>query len=58
MTEKLYTISEVSNILNAHPDTIRTWDKKGKIKTVRVGNGWRRFPQSEIDRILGGDNRE
>lgn len=55
MTEKLYTISEVSNILNAHPDTIRMWDKQGKIRSIRVGAGWRKFPQSEIDRILKGE---
>jgi excisionase family DNA binding protein len=53
-TEKLYNITEASNILGYHIDTLRMWDRQGKIKSVRVGNGWRRFPQSEIDRILGG----
>lgn len=53
MSEQLYTISEVSEMLKAHPDTIRAWNRDGKIKSIRIGNGWRRFPQSEIDRILG-----
>jgi len=53
-TDKLYTTSEVSNILSVHADTIRMWDRKGKIKSIRVGEtGWRRFKQSEIDRLLG-----
>lgn len=55
-TERNYTISEVANILSVHVDTIRMWDAQGKITPIRVGNGWRRFPQSEIDRILQLDN--
>lgn len=52
-TEKYYTISEVSNLIGVHVDTVRAWDRAGKIRSVRIGAGWRRFPSSEIDRILG-----
>ena len=53
ISEKYYTISEVSNILGVHVDTIRMWDRQGKIKSVRIGNGWRRFPESELKKIIG-----
>ncbi|NOQ47614.1 MAG: helix-turn-helix domain-containing protein [Methanococcoides sp.] len=54
-SDKLYTISEVANIFNVHPATIRCWVSEGKIKAVRVGQGWRRFKYSEIKRILDGE---
>jgi len=33
--------------------TLRIWDKAGKIKTVRSTGGHRRIPLSEVDRLLG-----
>ncbi len=42
MEKKLYTVKEVSEILNFKPDTIRTWLKSGRIKGRKVmGNNWR-----------------
>jgi excisionase family DNA binding protein len=40
--------------LNLHPNTIRRWEKEGKIRVVRVGRGHRRIPEGEINRILRG----
>jgi putative resolvase len=55
VTEKLYTISEVAEIFNVNPATIRVWESEGKIRSVRVGKGWRRFKESEIKRLLGDE---
>jgi len=33
----LLTIDQVSEILCVHPNTLRNWDKEGKLKAVRIG---------------------
>ncbi len=52
--EKLYKMKEACKILGLHPNTIRLWDKQGKIKVVRPQGGQRRIPESEITRLLQG----
>jgi len=49
---RLYRVGEASTILGVHPNTIRRWEKQGKIKTIRVGAGHRRVSESEISQIL------
>lgn len=39
--DKLYTVNEVSEILNVHPNTIRLWIKDKSLKAVKVGKQWR-----------------
>jgi excisionase family DNA binding protein len=34
---ELLTIAQVAKILNVHATTLRRWDKKGKLKAIRVG---------------------
>lgn len=36
--------------------TLRVWDRAGKIRTIRTDGGQRRVPQSEIDRLTGTDD--
>jgi len=50
--ERLYTMREACSQLGVHPNTLRRWDKEGKIKTVRPEGGQRRIPESEITRLL------
>lgn len=38
---KFYTISELSEILSLHPDTIRILFRSGKLKGYKVGREWR-----------------
>jgi len=52
--EKLYKMKEACKILGVHPNTIRLWDKQGKIKVVRPQGGQRRIPESEINRLIRG----
>jgi len=56
-SEKMYRIGEASSLLGVHPNTIRRWEKEGKIKIVRIGGGHRRIPESEISRILSQEGK-
>ena len=49
---KLLTVSEVAEILGVSPVTIRSWDKSGKLKTVRTPGNQRRISSEEVNRIL------
>ena len=49
----MLTTTEVSRLLNVHPNTLRRWSNKGIIKTYRNGSrADRRFWQIDIDRFL------
>ncbi len=53
---KLYTIRDACKILQLNPNTLRKWDREGKIKCIRLSDNFRRVPESEINRILGVQN--
>lgn len=53
--EVLRPIGETARQLGVSIDTIRRWHRDGKIRAVRTVGQQRRFPQSEIDRLLGLD---
>ena len=49
----MLTITEVSRLLNVHPNTLRRWSNKGIIKTYRIGSrADRRFWKDDIERFL------
>jgi len=53
---ELLTIAQVAKILNVHITTLRRWDKKGKLKAIRVGTrsgvGERRYHREEIIKLI------
>lgn len=50
---ELLTLSEASQILKVHPNTLRKWDKKGILKAVRFGErGDRRYRKEDILRLV------
>lgn len=49
----LLPIGEVARRLGVSVDTIRRWDKAGKITAIRTPTGHRRFHVAEVDRLLG-----
>lgn len=49
-----YTVSKAASKLGVSVDTVQRWLKNGDINYVQVGAGWRRIPQSEIDRVSMG----
>ncbi|MEA2424247.1 MAG: hypothetical protein QOH13_657, partial [Thermoleophilaceae bacterium] len=44
------TLGEASRALGVSEDTLRRWDRAGKLKTVRDDANRRRVPRSEIER--------
>ncbi|MFA6917273.1 MAG: helix-turn-helix domain-containing protein [Candidatus Gracilibacteria bacterium] len=53
METELITIREASKILGVSVDTLRRWDKAGKLVAVRAGNGaHRRYKRVDIDLLM------
>lgn len=54
MNKKLYTISEVAEILRVKPLTLKRWEKSGHIKPIRLSDPQRtrRYTQEMIDKML------
>ena len=50
---KLLTIRQAAEILNVHVETLRRWDKSGKLKAIRVNDrGDRRYKPEDLERII------
>jgi predicted site-specific integrase-resolvase len=43
--------SEAARELEVAPTTLLTWDRTGKIRSIKTTNGRRLFPRSEIERV-------
>ena len=54
--ETLYPIGDTSRQLGVSIDTLRRWEREGKITSVRTPGGQRRYARSEIDRLLHADD--
>jgi excisionase family DNA binding protein len=50
---KLLTIRQAAEILNVHVETLRRWDKVGKLKAIRVNErGDRRYKPEDLEKIM------
>jgi len=50
---KLLTIRQAAEILNVHVETLRRWDKSGKLKATRINErGDRRYRPEDIERLM------
>jgi molybdopterin-binding protein len=47
------SLTEAARLLGTSPDTLRRWDARGKLKTVRDGRNRRRVPREEVARLRG-----
>src|SRR4249919_3699493 len=54
--QKTYTAAEAARALGISLDTLRRWDRSGRIRTQRDGSNRRIVPVSEIDRLKGADS--
>jgi molybdopterin-binding protein len=53
MPRKIYTASEAARMLGISLDTLRRWDRQGRIRTRRDAANRRVVSASEIDRLRG-----
>lgn len=49
--DRLVTIGEAAKILGVSIPTLRRWEKKGLIRSVREGSGYRYFLLSELEQF-------
>jgi len=50
---ELLTLSETSEMLKCHPNTLRQWDKKGILPAIRIGEKRvRRYRKEDILQFL------
>src|SRR5919201_6917621 len=52
--KEIYTATEAARALGISLDTLRRWDREGRIRTRRDRSNRRLVPASEVDRIRGG----
>jgi len=50
--DKLYTVEEVSQMLNVCKHTIYRWIRRGWIRAIVLPNGQIRIPKKELDKLL------
>lgn len=53
--QKTYTAAEAARALGISLDTLRRWDRAGRIRTQRDASNRRIVPVAEIERLKGGD---
>ena len=56
MPREFYSASEAAKTLGISIDTLRRWDKQGRIRTERDLGNRRLVPAVEIDRLRGDPN--
>lgn len=50
---KLLTIRQAAEVINVHVETLKRWDKSGKLKAIRVNErGDRRYKPEDLEKIL------
>jgi len=53
MTKKLLTIRQAAEILNVHVETLRRWDKAGKLNAIKVNDrGDRRYKREDVEKFI------
>lgn len=55
--EQSLTIGEAAAELGVSPDTVRRWDRAGRIKTTRDERNRRRVPRAEVERLRKAPGR-
>ena len=51
--EKLLTSHQLAKLINVWPETLRRWEKEGKLIPLRTPGGHRRYKESQIKALLG-----
>ena len=53
--DRLLTPGEVADIFRVDQRTVSQWANRGQISYILTPGGYRRFPESEIQRLLDGE---
>lgn len=51
----LLSVGETARRMGVSIDTIRRWERDGKIVGIRTPGNQRRFPITEVQRLLGSE---
>ncbi len=55
---QLLTLSQASKLLSVHPNTLRQWDKKGILQSIRFGQRKdRRYKKEDILKLMHGRDK-
>lgn len=54
----LLTPAEVAALFRVDPKTVTRWAASGRISSIRTPGGHRRFRESEVRALLGGDIKQ
>jgi molybdopterin-binding protein len=57
MTQELLTLGEAAKAIGVSQDTLRRWDRAGKIRIRRDERNQRRVPRSEVERLAARPRR-
>lgn len=50
---KLLTIRQAAEVLNVHVETLRRWDKSGKLKAIKFNDrGDRRYKPEDLEKLM------
>jgi molybdopterin-binding protein len=52
MAEESYRIGEAASMLGVRVETLRRWEREGKLQTTRTAGGQRRVAAAEVARLL------
>jgi molybdopterin-binding protein len=58
MPKQSYTAAEAARALGVSLDTLRRWDRAGRIRVKRDAANRRIVPASEVERLRGGEGSE
>jgi molybdopterin-binding protein len=51
------TLGEAARAIGVSPDTLRRWDRSGRLRTRRDARNRRRVPAAEVERLSGSPTR-
>lgn len=57
MSEAGLLLGEAAKAIGVSADTLRRWDRAGKLRSVRDGANRRRVPRKEVERLAGRPKR-
>ncbi len=57
--DRMLTVNDVAHLFNVHPGTVRRWEKKGQLKSYRLGpKRVIRFRKEELFDFINHSNLE